>query len=98
MSTVKDEVQSLLNKLPEDCTLEDVQYHLYVIEKIERGVQRAEIEGTITQEEAERLLSHLPNCMVNHGRQLHTTLQGSLIMTVFRIGDGCLWRFSPLQF
>jgi hypothetical protein len=34
MNTAKDEVRSLLDKLPEDCSLEDVQYHLYVIEKI----------------------------------------------------------------
>ena len=32
MSEVKEEVGALLSKLPDDCTLEDVQYHLYVIE------------------------------------------------------------------
>ena len=53
MSTVKDEVQSLLSKLPDDCTYEDIQYHLYVIEKIQRGIRRAETEGTLSQEEAE---------------------------------------------
>ena len=57
MNTVKYEVQSLLQKLPDDCTLEDVQYHLYVIEKIQRGIERAEREGTIPQDEAERRLS-----------------------------------------
>jgi ribosomal protein S20 len=57
MNTAKDEVQSLLKKLPDDCTLEDVQYHLYVIEKIQRGIQRAEREGVISQEEVERRLS-----------------------------------------
>ena len=36
MSTVKDEVQSLLSKLPDDCSYEDIQNHLYVIEKIHR--------------------------------------------------------------
>jgi hypothetical protein len=34
MNTAKDEVRELLDKLPENCSLEDVQYHLYVIEKI----------------------------------------------------------------
>jgi len=28
VNTTKDEIQSLLQKLPDDCTLEDVQYHL----------------------------------------------------------------------
>ena len=36
MSTVKDEVQSLLSKLPDDCSYEDIQNHLYVLEKIHR--------------------------------------------------------------
>jgi ribosomal protein S20 len=57
MSTAKDDVQSLLKTLPDECTLEDVQYHLYVMEKIQRGIQRAATEGTISQEEAERRLS-----------------------------------------
>jgi hypothetical protein len=35
MNTTKEEVQSLLKKLPDNCSLEDVQYHLYVIEKIQ---------------------------------------------------------------
>jgi hypothetical protein len=33
MSTAKEEVEALLNKLPDDCSLEDTQYHLYLIEK-----------------------------------------------------------------
>ena len=54
MNTAKEEVRSLLSKLPEDCTLEDVQYHLYVVEKIQRGISRTGGEGTISQEEVER--------------------------------------------
>ncbi|MFW6180298.1 MAG: hypothetical protein ACOC8N_01020 [Spirochaetota bacterium] len=54
MNTMKDEVLSLLKRLPDDCSLEDIQYHLYVLEKIRRGTERAEKEGSITQEEAER--------------------------------------------
>ena len=54
MNTAKDEVRALLDRLPDDCSLEDVQYHLYVIEKIRRGIERADEEGTISQEEVER--------------------------------------------
>ena len=57
MNTTKDEIQSLLQKLPEDCTFEDVQYHLYVIEKIRKGIERAESEGAVSQEEVERRLA-----------------------------------------
>lgn len=56
MSTAKEEVKALLDKLPDDCSLEDVQYHLYVVEKIRRGIERAEKEGTLSQEEVERKL------------------------------------------
>ncbi len=54
MNSTKDEIQSLLAKLPDDCTFEDVQYHLYVLGKIRRGIQRAESEGTLSQKEAEK--------------------------------------------
>ena len=54
MSTTKAEVMALLDKLPDDCSLEDVQYHLYVVEKIRRGIERAEKEGALSQNEVER--------------------------------------------
>ncbi|MFA7667931.1 MAG: hypothetical protein WCX93_01145 [Burkholderiaceae bacterium] len=57
MSTAKEEVKALLDKLPDDCSLEDVQYHLYVVEKIHRGIDRAEKEGALSQEEVERKFS-----------------------------------------
>jgi hypothetical protein len=56
MSTTKEEVRALLDKLPDDCSLEDVQYHLYVVEKIHKGIERAATEGTHSQEEVERKL------------------------------------------
>ncbi len=56
MSTAKEEVKALLDKLPDDCSLEDVQYHLYVVEKIRRGIERGEKEGVLSQDEVERKL------------------------------------------
>lgn len=57
MSAVKNEVRLLLDKLPDDCSLEDVQYHLYVFEKIQRGVQAANDHGSASQAEAEHRLA-----------------------------------------
>ena len=57
MNTAKEEVKTLLAKLPDECTLEDVQYHLYVVEKIKRGIARADIEGTLSQEDVSRKFS-----------------------------------------
>ena len=56
MVTAKQQVESLLNKLPDDCSLEDIQYHLYVIEKVRHGLAVADTQGTLTQEEAESQL------------------------------------------
>ena len=57
MSTAKQEVEALLEKLPDDCSLEDIQYHLYVIEKVRHGLEVADAQGMLTQEEAEGRLS-----------------------------------------
>ena len=54
MSTAKEEVLALLNRLPNDCSLEDIQYHLYVIEKVRNGLEAAESQGTVSQEDVEQ--------------------------------------------
>ena len=56
MSTAKQDVQLLLSKLPEDCSLEDIQYHLYVLEKVRSGLKDEKEKGTIPQEEVEARL------------------------------------------
>lgn len=56
MSAIKDEVTALLDRLPSDASIEDVQYHLYVIEKVRNGLESAKREGTFTQEQAEERL------------------------------------------
>lgn len=53
MSTIKQQVGEMLSRLPDDCSYEDVQYQLYVVEKIQRGIHRAKTETTYTQDEAE---------------------------------------------
>lgn len=45
MATAKEEVEQLLGKLPNDCSLEDIQYHLYVLEKVRNGLKSADTEG-----------------------------------------------------
>jgi predicted transcriptional regulator len=55
--TGKQQVESLLHKLPDNCSVEDVQYHLYVLDKVRRGLEDAQASGTLSQEEAEKRLS-----------------------------------------
>jgi hypothetical protein len=57
MQTVKQEVQGMLQNLPDSSTLEDIQYHLYVLEKVRHGESRLEAEGGISQPDAEKRLS-----------------------------------------
>lgn len=59
--TSKQEVAQLLEQLPDDATLEDIQYHVYVLEKIQRG--RADIaagRGHTHEQVRERLARWLP--------------------------------------
>ena len=57
MGTTKQDVAQLLQKLPDDCSVEDVQYHLYVLDKVRRGLDDARVNGPISQEEVESRLS-----------------------------------------
>jgi hypothetical protein len=56
MSPAKQDVMTLLNNLPDDCSLEDIQYHLYVLEKVRKGLEVAEEQRTVDQQEAEQRL------------------------------------------
>ena len=56
MATAKEEVEQLLGRLPRDCSLEDIQYHLYVLEKVRNGLE-AVTEGEVPQDDAEERLS-----------------------------------------
>lgn len=57
MSTTKQDVEQMLRELPDDISVEDIQYHLYVLDKVRRGLGDARLNGTITQEEVEARLS-----------------------------------------
>ena len=51
-ATAKQEVEQLLERLPDTSTLEDIQYHLYVLEKIKRGRADVAQGRAYTAEEA----------------------------------------------
>jgi len=56
MNTAKEQVKSLLTNLSDNCSIEDVQYHLYVAQKIKKSLYRAENEGTLSQQQVEEKL------------------------------------------
>jgi predicted transcriptional regulator len=49
--TAKDTVRALLDRLPDDCSLDDVQYHLYVMQAVGRGLADAEANRIIPHEQ-----------------------------------------------
>ncbi len=53
MSTAKEDVRRILDHLPEDATLEDIQYHLYVRQKIEQSIGEADAEEVVSNDEVE---------------------------------------------
>ena len=57
MNTAKQDVQKLLQRLPEACSVEDVQYHLYVLNKVRRGFDDARTNGVLSQADVEERLS-----------------------------------------
>jgi len=54
MATAKDDVRKLLDDLPDDASLEDIQYHIYVRNKIENGLEDIEEDDVIPQDEVEK--------------------------------------------
>jgi len=57
MKTAKEEVRRMLEQIPDDASFEDIQYHIYVREKIERGLKDIEEGRLLSQEEVEQRMS-----------------------------------------
>ena len=57
MLAAKQEAQEMIENLPDNCTYEDIQYHLYVVEKIKNGINRAENGETSSHEEAKQRMA-----------------------------------------
>ena len=49
MANTKEEIRKILDALPDDATWEDVQYSIYVRERVERGKAEA-AEGKLTDQ------------------------------------------------
>ena len=54
MGSAKEEVRRILERIPDGASFEDIQYHIYVREKIDRGLEDVEQGRVISQEEVER--------------------------------------------
>ncbi|MDP9359972.1 MAG: hypothetical protein M3P29_00835 [Acidobacteriota bacterium] len=59
METAKQTVQKILEVLPDGASFEDIQYHIYVRQKVEQGLADEEAGRVVTHDEAMRRLDHL---------------------------------------
>ncbi len=57
MNTAKEEVRKMLDQIPDDASFEDIQYHIYVREKIEQGMKDIEEGRVLSQEDVEKRMS-----------------------------------------
>ena len=57
LQTAKQEVTALLQNLPDGTSLEDIQYHLYVLEKVRNGLDAADRDGALSHAQVEEELS-----------------------------------------
>ena len=57
MRTAKQEVKKLLDQIPDGASYEEIQYHIYVRQKIERGLKDVAEGRTVSQEEIERRMA-----------------------------------------
>ena len=53
----KEEVRRLLDTLPDEASYEDIQYHIYVQQKIDRGLEAAARGDFISDEEIEQRIT-----------------------------------------
>jgi hypothetical protein len=53
MNSAKQDVETLLRNLPDDVTVEDIQCHLYVLDKVRRSLEDARVNGTLSQKQLE---------------------------------------------
>ena len=54
MQSAKEEAIQLIRRLPDDITLDDIQYHPCVQQKVRRGMQDVEEGRVYSREEVEK--------------------------------------------
>jgi cell division protein FtsX len=57
MANAKEDIRHLLEQLPDDVSLEQIQYHIYVRQKIERARAEVRAGNVLSQEEAEERMA-----------------------------------------
>ena len=54
MASPKQSALELLDGLPDDASLEDIQYHLFVLQRVEKGIDEAADGRVVSEAEMEK--------------------------------------------
>jgi predicted transcriptional regulator len=58
VETAKHQVEEILKMLPETASLEDIQYHIYVRQKTEQGLEDVDTGRVVSHDEVQRRLAN----------------------------------------
>jgi len=58
MASPKQVARQILDSLPDDCSLDEIQYRLYVRQMVEEGRQDIRKGSVVSQQEIEQDLEH----------------------------------------
>ena len=57
MHEIERHWRRLLQQLPDDTSLEDIQYHIYVQQKIDRGLNDVKTDDNLSEKEFDKKMS-----------------------------------------
>ena len=57
LKSAKEEVQDILDRLPDDASLEEIQYHIYVCQRVAKGEAEVRNHRTLSQADVEQRLA-----------------------------------------
>ena len=55
--TTKEQMLRVITELPDDATIEDAMEHLYLLYKVERGIEQADAGQKVSQDEARKRMA-----------------------------------------
>lgn len=55
--TVKEQVRKMLDQMPDECSVEDVQHQLYLIDKVRRGLKSIDEGRGIPHEQVRKQMA-----------------------------------------
>ena len=59
--TAKEQILQTMNRLPADASIEDAMAELFLLYKVQRGVDQADQGKTVSQEEAKKRMARWLN-------------------------------------